>query len=213
MKLLGDLLAGFCETFPKRIVIDLIASSSCFLSIRAFHRRQTTGKASSRGLFGRPQTNCVKTSIKTWDKRDKSWRQHHDSERCAAVFIISFVSTVLLSLRHVADIVSWLLHVLRHTGVRPTLQFLYSGKQWVGFWTLSIALSSPLPNYNVSDIGSVSVVRYKGGNFVISVGIWKIYELKIWAYLPKQTHYSSLMGASLPPLISAMELMSLSASF
>jgi hypothetical protein len=36
-----------------------------------------------------------------------SWRQHHDSDRCAAVFIISFVSTVLLSLRHVADIVSW----------------------------------------------------------------------------------------------------------
>jgi hypothetical protein len=34
-------------------------------------------------------------------------RQHHDSDRCAAVFIISFVSTVLLSLRHVADIVSW----------------------------------------------------------------------------------------------------------
>jgi hypothetical protein len=41
--------------------------------------------------------------------------------RCAAVFIISFVSTVLLSLRHVADIVSWLLHVLTHAGVRPTL--------------------------------------------------------------------------------------------
>jgi hypothetical protein len=32
-------------------------------------------------------------------------RQHHDSDRCAAVFIISFVSTVL-SLRHVTDIVS-----------------------------------------------------------------------------------------------------------
>jgi hypothetical protein len=40
---------------------------------------------------------------------------------CAAVFIILFVSTVLLSLRHVADIVSWLLHVLKHAGVRPTL--------------------------------------------------------------------------------------------
>jgi hypothetical protein len=36
----------------------------------------------------------------------KKGRQHHDSDRCAAVFIISFVSTVLLSLRHVADIVS-----------------------------------------------------------------------------------------------------------
>jgi hypothetical protein len=47
-----------------------------------------------------------------------SWRQHHDSDRCAAVFIISFVSTVLLSLRHVANIVSWLLHVLTHAGVR-----------------------------------------------------------------------------------------------
>jgi hypothetical protein len=58
-------------------------------------------------LLGRPHTNCVKTSIKTWDKKDKSWRRHHDSDRCAAVFIISFVSTVLLSLRHVADIVSW----------------------------------------------------------------------------------------------------------
>jgi hypothetical protein len=49
-----------------------------------------------------------------------SWRQHHYSDRCAAVFIISFVSTVLLSLRHVADIVSWLLHVLTHAGMRPT---------------------------------------------------------------------------------------------
>jgi hypothetical protein len=48
-----------------------------------------------------------------------SWRQHHDSDRCAAVFIISFVSTVLLSLHQVADIVSWLLHVLTHAGVRP----------------------------------------------------------------------------------------------
>jgi hypothetical protein len=40
-----------------------------------------------------------------------SWRQHHDSGRCAAVFKISFVSTVLLSLRHVADIVSWCMPV------------------------------------------------------------------------------------------------------
>jgi hypothetical protein len=56
--------------------------------------------------LGRPYTNCVKTSIKTWDKRDKSWRQHHDPDRCAAVFIVSFVSTVLLSLHHVTDIVS-----------------------------------------------------------------------------------------------------------
>jgi hypothetical protein len=69
--------------------------------------------------LGRPHTNCVKTNIKTWDKRNKSWRQHHDLDRCTAVFIISFVSTVLLSLRHVADIVSWLLHVLTHAGVRP----------------------------------------------------------------------------------------------
>jgi hypothetical protein len=74
---------------------------------------------------GRPHTNCVKTSIKTWNKRDKSWREHHDSDRCAVIFIISFVSTVLLSLRHVADIVSWLLHVLTHAGVRPT-----SGSQY-----------------------------------------------------------------------------------
>jgi hypothetical protein len=72
-------------------------------------------------VLGRPHTNCVKTSIKTWDKRDKSWREHHDSDRCAAVFIISFVSTVLFSLGHVADIVSWLLDVLTHAGVRPTL--------------------------------------------------------------------------------------------
>jgi hypothetical protein len=50
-----------------------------------------------------------------------SWRQHHDSDRCATVYIISFVSTVLLSLRRVADIVSWLLHVLTHAGKRPTL--------------------------------------------------------------------------------------------
>jgi hypothetical protein len=50
----------------------------------------------------------VKTSIKTWDRRDKRWRQHHDSDRCTAVFIISFVSTLLLSLRHVAYIMSWL---------------------------------------------------------------------------------------------------------
>jgi hypothetical protein len=30
-------------------------------------------------------------------KKDKSWSQHHDSDRRAAVFIISFVSTVLIS--------------------------------------------------------------------------------------------------------------------
>jgi hypothetical protein len=48
-----------------------------------------------------------------------SWRQHHDSDLCAAVYILSFVSTVLHSLRHVADIVSWLLHVLTHASVRP----------------------------------------------------------------------------------------------
>jgi hypothetical protein len=76
-------------------------------------------------LLGRPHTNCVKTSLKTWDKRNKSWCQHHDSDRCAAVFVISFVSTVLLSLRHVADIVPWLLHVLTHAGVRPTLQLIF----------------------------------------------------------------------------------------
>jgi hypothetical protein len=51
--------------------------------------------------LGRPHTNCVKTSIKTWDKKDKNWCQHHDSDRCAAVFIISFVLTVLLPLLHV----------------------------------------------------------------------------------------------------------------
>jgi hypothetical protein len=52
-----------------------------------------------------------------------SWRQHHDSDRCAVVFIISFILTVLLSLRHVVDIVCWLLHILTHAGVRPTLRF------------------------------------------------------------------------------------------
>jgi hypothetical protein len=87
---------------------------------------ESTIPTSERGktvhALGRPHTNCVKTSIKTWDKRDKSWREHHDSDRCALVFIISFVSTVILSLRHVADIVSWLLHVLTHAGVRPTLE-------------------------------------------------------------------------------------------
>jgi hypothetical protein len=61
--------------------------------------------------LGWPHTNCVKTTIKTWDKRRSLAsfviRQHHDSDRCAAVFISSFVSTVLLSLRHVADL-TWL---------------------------------------------------------------------------------------------------------
>jgi hypothetical protein len=52
-------------------------------------------------------------SLNEWD--------YHDSDRCAAVFIISFVLTVFLSLRHVADILSWLLHVLTHADVRPTL--------------------------------------------------------------------------------------------
>jgi hypothetical protein len=61
-----------------------------------------------------------------------SWRQHHDSDRCAAVFIISFVSTVFLSLRHVADIVSWLLHVLTHAGVRPTILPRVLG--WGDYW-------------------------------------------------------------------------------
>jgi hypothetical protein len=38
-----------------------------------------------------PHTNCVKTSIKTWDKRNKSWRQHHDSDRCGGFHnLISF---------------------------------------------------------------------------------------------------------------------------
>jgi hypothetical protein len=45
-----------------------------------------------------------------------SWRQHHDSDRCAAVFVISFVSTVPLFFascrRH---------RVLMHAGVRPAL--------------------------------------------------------------------------------------------
>jgi hypothetical protein len=71
------------------------------------------------------------TGAVPWVLISESWRtekEHaescctclqHDSDRCAAVFIISFVSTVLLSLRHVADIVSWLLHVLTHAGVRP----------------------------------------------------------------------------------------------
>jgi hypothetical protein len=78
-------------------------------------------------VLGRPHTNCVKTSIKTWDK---SWHQHHDSDRCAAVFVISFVSTLLLSLRHVADIVSWLLHVLTHAGVRPNLGYSLRAMKW-----------------------------------------------------------------------------------
>jgi hypothetical protein len=62
--------------------------------------------------------SCLIRDSSAW-----SWRQHHDSDRCAAVFMISFVSTVL-SLRHIADIVSWLLHVLTHDGVRPTLEFI-----------------------------------------------------------------------------------------
>jgi hypothetical protein len=89
------------------------------LSPRRYHRAYGEFPSCLIGgrlkLLGLSHTNCVKTSIKTWGKRNKSWRQHHDSDRCAEVFIISFVSTVLLSLRLVADIVSWLLHVLTVT--------------------------------------------------------------------------------------------------
>jgi hypothetical protein len=74
-----------------------------------------------------------------------SWHQNHDWDRCAAVFIIAFVSTVLLPKRHVADIVSCLLHVLTHAGVRPSLLYEYvlpflwfyryraDSVTWVGF--------------------------------------------------------------------------------
>jgi hypothetical protein len=71
--------------------------------------------------------------------RDSSawnWRQHHESDRCAAVFIISFVSTVLLSLRHVVDIVSWLLQVLTHAGVRPTLESFPSMSEFSNRYSL-----------------------------------------------------------------------------
>jgi hypothetical protein len=102
------------ETQNKRTQISM-PRVALELTTPVFERAKTVH------ALGRPHTNCVKTSIKTWDKKDKSWRQHHNSDRCAAVFIISFVSTVLLSLRHVADIVSWVLHVLTHAGVRPTL--------------------------------------------------------------------------------------------
>jgi hypothetical protein len=91
-------------------------------TIPAFERAVTVH------ALGRPHTNCAKTSIKTWDKRDKSWRQHHDSDRCATVFIISFVSTVLLSLRHVADIVSWRM---------PVCDLPNSLVQW---WVLVVAV-------------------------------------------------------------------------
>jgi hypothetical protein len=55
----------------------------------------------------RKETNEI---MKTTAHRSGSWR--HD---------VTFVSTVLLSLRHVSDIVSWLLHVLTHADVRPIL--------------------------------------------------------------------------------------------
>jgi hypothetical protein len=69
------------------------------------------------------------------DMRQKrqTWRQHHNSDRRAAVFIISFVSNVLLSLRHVADIVSWLLYVLTHAGVRPALSKHVITVQWLWY--------------------------------------------------------------------------------
>jgi hypothetical protein len=40
------------------------------------------------------------------DKHQHMRQKHHDSDRCAAVFIIPFVSTVLLSLRVITDIAS-----------------------------------------------------------------------------------------------------------
>jgi hypothetical protein len=67
-----------------------------------------------------------------------NWRQRHNSDRCAAVFVISFVSTVLLSLRHVADIVSWLLHVLTHAGVRPTLRYKTVKILIIIFWVITL---------------------------------------------------------------------------
>jgi hypothetical protein len=70
-----------------------------FLSQNVDIRRpRPVGGRGRRDLLRRPHTNCVKTRTKTWDTRDKSWCQHHDSDRCAAVFINSFVSTVFLSM-------------------------------------------------------------------------------------------------------------------
>jgi hypothetical protein len=101
--------------------------------------------------LGRPHTNCVKTS----------WRQHHDSDRCAAVFIISYVSTVLLSLRHVADIVSWRMPVC---GLPYTLQcicvnffrtgLLHLSLRYSDIWIsegdedFTAAVERPTENYN-----------------------------------------------------------------
>jgi hypothetical protein len=116
----------------------------CIISMNGEWLLSVSSNAVHCILLGRPYTNCIETSIKTWDKKDKSWRQHHDSDSCAAVFIISLVSTVLLSLRHVADIVSWLLHVLTHAGVRPTLEITIltvpgDASMWLRsvLWTLS----------------------------------------------------------------------------
>jgi hypothetical protein len=67
-------------------------------------RQISEPKTSNQGKVGRTLA-CVKT-CNSQDTMSATWRQHHDSDRCAAVFIISFVSTVLLSLRHVADITS-----------------------------------------------------------------------------------------------------------
>jgi hypothetical protein len=52
---------------------------------------------------------CCSLSTDAWvltHRKGTCRRQDHNSDRCAVVFIISFVSTVLLSLRHVTDIVS-----------------------------------------------------------------------------------------------------------
>jgi hypothetical protein len=70
---------------------------------RAISLRIVNVLASNRASFEyrlqtlwRPHTNCVKTTIKASEKREKSLRQYHDSDWCVAVFIISFISTVLL---------------------------------------------------------------------------------------------------------------------
>jgi hypothetical protein len=64
-----------------------------------------------------------------------SWRQHHDSDRCATVFIISFVSPVLPSLCHVADIVSWRMPVCGPpNGVHDLDSADSSSHEWMNEW-------------------------------------------------------------------------------
>jgi hypothetical protein len=177
---------------PRRLT-TLLLSQACYRDRFTFLPLPLA--LALKTLLGRPHTNCVNSSVKTWDKKHKSGRQHHHSDRCAAVFIMSFVSTVLLSFRHVADIVSWPLHVLTHAGVRPTLMF--SPTQCICVFRMILTINSdyfPKQHYPVGLCSGDVMCFLWGTNWIYIYCILPTQRIYVFRmiltinsdYLPKQ---------------------------